>query len=149
MEEFKKKLQKRVILYSCALCFAGAAVLLTRNFKKELFEPEHIRDFMDGFQLGFFIGLFSVLMVFLIKTIIAIRKPEKLKKLYISETDERNLLILQKSGSSGMNIAMYGLAVAAAIAGNFNYTVFFTLLSAAVFVTLIRLIFKLYYHKKY
>ena len=149
MEDFKKKMQRRLILLSGGWVFACAAVMVSRNFAREASVSEHMRDFMDGFQLGFFIGLVSVLIFMFVRNVKAIRNPDRLKKLYISETDERNLLILQKSGSSGMNFAMYGLAVAAAVAGNFSYIVFLTLLGAALFVTLIRLIFKLYYRIKY
>ena len=149
MEEFKKKLQRRLILLSSGLCFACAAVILSGRFSSGPSAPEHLRDFMDGFQLGIILGIFSVLFFIFVRILMAIRSPDRLKKLYISETDERKLFILQKSGSSGMNIVMYGLAVATAVAGNFNNVIFFTLLGATLFVSLVRLVFKLYYHKKY
>jgi len=148
MEEFKKKIQRRQFLLLIGLLGACCLVMLTRNYEKAP-ASEHLQSFTEGFQVGAIIALFGSLIFSFIRNVLAMKNPEKLKKLYISETDERKLMIMQKSGSDGMNIVMYGLAVGTAVAGNFNDTVFFTLLGASLFVTLVRCFMKLYYFKKY
>lgn len=149
MDDFKKKLQSRQLLLTSGLLGACSAVMLTRNFAKEAAVSERIQGFVEGFQVGILIALCGALIFLFVRNIMAMRNSERLKKLYISETDERKLFIMQKSGSIGMNIAMYGLAVGTAVAGNINDIVFFTLLGACLFVTLIRGFFKLYYRNKY
>jgi uncharacterized membrane protein len=123
--------------------------MLSRYYEKAPSSPESFQGFTEGFQVGIIVALFGFLLYFFIRNIIAMRNPDRMKKLYISETDERKLLIMQKSGSDGMNIVMYGLAVGSAVAGNFDDTVFFALLGACVFVALVRGLLKLYYQKKY
>ncbi len=145
MEEYKKKIKNRQILLNTALLGTCSSLLLTRNFGN----GTRTSDFIAGFQTGIAIGLLVLLIAFIVKYSVALKKEEQLKKLYISETDERKLLIHQKSGSIGMNITMFGLATATAIAGNFDDIVFFTLLGACLFVCLIRGVLKIYYFKKY
>ena len=148
MEDFKKKLQSRQLLLVCGLLFACSTVMLSRNFLKETIS-EYSQGFIEGFQIGILMALLVTLFFFMIRNFLAIRDMERLKRLYISETDERKLLIKQKSGSFGMNIVMYGLAVGTAISGNINDIVFFTLIGACMFVTMVRAFFKLYYRNKY
>lgn len=149
MDEFKKKLQSQQLLLVSGLLGASSAVLLTRNFVKGTFTSEYLQGFIEGFQIGIIAALFGALVFFIVRNIMAMKNPKRLKKLYISETDERKLFIKQKSGSVGMNIVMYGLATGTAISGNINDMVFFSLLSACMFVALVRGLLKLYYRNKY
>jgi uncharacterized membrane protein len=105
--------------------------------------------FVIGFQLVIFAILCGTLLLSIARITKAIRCSDKLKKLLVSETDERNLFIKQKTGSVGMNIAMYGLAIGTIFAAHMEDAVFFALFSALVFVTLIRVCLALYYHWKY
>ena len=152
MEEFKKKLLQRQYLILIGLFVAASSILtISRSFDidNQAIDAEHLRDFIEGFQLGITTCLLGILLFYAAKYLAAIKNAEKLKKLYISETDERKLFILQKSGSSGMNFIMYCLAVGTAVAGNFNATVFFTLLGTCLFVVLVRAFLKIYYHFKF
>jgi len=149
MDEFKKKLRNRQILIFVAMLGATGAFILSSCLEKESATPENLRDFIGGFQVGVAAGLLGVLIVFAARYFMAIGNPERLKKLYISETDERRLFIKQKTGDIGMNIITYGLIVGTIVAGNFNDTVFITLLCTCLFVSLIRGFLKLYYRRKY
>ena len=149
MEEFKKKLRNRQILLFVAMLVATGAFILSGYFKKEAATPGNLRDFIGGFQAGVAAGLLGVLVVFAVRYFMAIGNPERLKKLYISETDERILFIKQKTGDIGMNIITYGLIVGANVAGNLNSTVFITLMCAVLFVSLVRGFLKIYYRRKY
>ena len=149
MENFKKQLVSRQVLLTAGLLFAAAALIFTGRFEKETVAPEHLRGFIDGFQVGIAAGLFAVLLIFAVKHFVAIRNPDRMKKLYIAETDERRLFIKQRTGDIGMNIISYGLVVGTAVAGNLNDTVFLTLLGGSVFVTAVRGFLKIYYNIKY
>ncbi|HCC35845.1 MAG TPA: hypothetical protein DEQ02_09555 [Ruminococcaceae bacterium] len=153
MEELKKRLRNRQIVLISGLVAACGALLLSRIFLRDISDtdrlPDFLRGFISGFQTGIVLALFGFMLFFLIRNSMAMRNPDRLKKLYIAETDERGLFIKQKAGSVGMDIIMYGLAVAAAVSGNLNGTVFFSLFGACLFVTLIRAILGIYYSEKY
>jgi len=149
VDAFKKRLLHRQLVIWAGLLFACFAFILSSRFEKEETASELMRGFIDGFQAGIAACLLCVLVILAVRYFIAISKPDRLKKLYIYETDERRMLIKQKTGDIGMNIIIYGLAVGTAIAGNLNDTVFFSLLGACLFVTSVRGIMKLYYHRKY
>jgi len=149
MEDFKKILRNRQILLVAGLLCACGLILFSRNYVKITLMTEHIPEFISGFQAGIISGIFGCLAFFIIRNIAAFRNPDRLKKLYISETDERKLFIRQKSNSAGMNIITYGLALGTAVFGNINDTVFLTLLAACFFVVAIRGFLKIYYRRKF
>jgi len=149
MDEFKKTMRRRQILLVAGLLFACSGVLLSRSYIRQPVASEFSEGFIGGFQFGILLGLLSFLIFFLIRNVLAMRNPDRLRKLYIAETDERIQFIKQKSGSEGLNIITYGLAVGSAIAGNINETVFFTLLGACLFVVSVRGLLKVYCRIKY
>jgi hypothetical protein len=149
MEEFKRKMKWRQITLGLASTVALSAIFLTSRLIEAPVRGDSIDGFIDGFQTGFTLAFFFIVMFFMLRNLTALKDPDKMKKLYISETDERKLFILQKSGSDGMNVIIYGLSVGTAVAGNFNDTVFFTLLAALFFVISVRGFLKLYYRVKY
>jgi len=149
VEEFKKKLLYRQLLIWAGLLFACFAFIFSSRFEKAETASEFMRGFIDGFQAGIAACLLGVLIILAVKYFMAINKPDRLKKLYIFETDERRIFIKQKTGNIGMNIIIYGLAVGTAVAGNLNDTVFFSLLGACLFVSAVRGVMKLYYNRKY
>ena len=147
MEEFRKRLRKRQLILAAGLMIACSAVSLTGHNDPVM--PDFLKGFIEGFQVGLLAALFGVTVFYLIRYLRAIRDPEKLKKLYVSETDERKLFIQQKAGSVGFTIVLFGLVLATIVAGNYNVTVFFTLLGATVFVEMVGGLLKLYYHSKF
>ena len=149
MESFRKKLINRQSLLVAGLLFATAALIFTGRFEKETPASERLRGFIDGFQVGIAVCLLVVLIIFAVRHFLAIRDSDRMKKLYIAETDERRLFIKQKTGDIGMNVVLYGLIIGTAVSGNINDTVFLTLLGASLFVTAVRGFLKIYYNKKY
>ena len=149
MENFKKKLLRQLVVLIAGTFIACGAFIFSQNFVGELQAPRNLQDFILGFQTILFAFLCCTMVFFMIRICAVINKPEDLKKLYISETDERTLFIRQKAGSTGMNIITYGLIVAAVVAGSVNYTVFLSLLGACFFVAIIRGSLKLYYRNKF
>ena len=149
MDNFRKKLQFGQIILSAKLIFACGALGLIYNYAKTPSLPESIGDFVSGFQFGIIMGLFGVLFFHIVRNLRALSNPDRLKKLHISETDERKQFIRQNSAATGMNFIIYCLALGAAISGNFNITVFFTLMAACFFVIGVRGILSLYYKYKF
>ncbi len=147
MEQFKQKLRQRVI-YICTMLIVFslimASLMLFLNH-----DDTHISDFIRGFQAGIFLTVEIVLVYYTVRYSATLRNEEALKKIYIEETDERTLMIQQKSGSVGMELVTFGLVVAAVISGYFDQKVFLTLLGAVAFVVIIRLMLKLYYRNKF
>ncbi len=147
MEEFKKRLKVRIILLSIGLIvFIAANIVLSLSLGQ--WREAAFQSFVNGFQTGLGAFFFVLLVLFIIQYAQSVRSEVKLKQLYIEETDERKLLIYQKSGAIGMNAAIIGLAGASILSGYFNTTVFITLLSACLFVSVIRGVLKLYYRTR-
>jgi len=150
VQEYAKKLKIRLILMCCALLGTCAALIVSSHLATAgNFSLDYPKDFIAGFQTGIATGLFGILIFFAVRYALALKNEKRLKKLYIAETDERKALIMQKSGSICLNVSMFGLMLAAAIAGNFDSRVFFSLVGAGLFVSLVRGALKLFYNKKY
>lgn len=147
MDTFKKQLRSRQMLLAAGLMIACSAVTLTGGNNPVL--PDFFKGFVDGFQVGLLAVLLGATIFNMIRIQIAVRNPEKLKKLYVAETDERKLFIQQKAGSMGFTIVIFGLVLATIVAGNYNITVFFTLLGATVFVEMVGGFLKIFYKFKY
>ncbi len=146
MEKFKVKIRKRLIwMFVITLCLAATSVVLQINKDNMPLMHDYIRDF----HTGAFIGIMLFLAVFMSRNTAALFNDKVLKKLYILEHDERNKMILQKTGAMGMSICYIGLAFAAVVAGFFNEVVFFTLLGATFFTAFVKGIFKIYYSRKF
>jgi len=149
MEEFRKTLQRRQTYLSLGLLFAAVVILLGRGLARIQSNSVFAPEIVSGFHTGLATAFTAVLLFRTVRIRMMSKNPEQMKKLYIAETDERTLLIKQKSGSVGMNFVLYGLLVGACVAGYFEIIAFFTLLCATVFVALVRLSLKLYYRRKY
>lgn len=145
MDAFRKKLRARQFMLICGTLLSCVAIF----FGRRLAGSGHVPDFIAGFQMGLCLALVGVLVFFLQRTGAALENPDKMKKLYIAETDERALFIRQQTGSTGMLIVMFGLVLATCVAGFFSSTVFFTLLGACLFVTLVFGGLKVYFKNRY
>ena len=148
MEKFKEQLKFRQLMLLAKLLFACGVISISYRLMETTL-PEPMNDIVSGFQIGLIAGLFGVLLFYLIRNHRAIRIPDRLKKLYISETDERNQFIRHNSGAAGMEFIVYCFAVGTAVSGNINAMVFFTLLGACFFVIGVRGVLKLYYKNKF
>lgn len=146
MEKFREKIRVRtlctlVIVVSLAVSY----LILFLNQDKLPKIPSFIMGFHTGVLCGF--GLLLIRDIF--KNLRAMKDEKELKKLYIEENDERKIMIMQKTGAMGMTICTIGLGFATVISGFFNEIVFFSLLGATVFTTLIKGLFKIYYYNKF
>jgi uncharacterized membrane protein len=105
--------------------------------------PEHISAFSGGLALS----ATFILILSAAKYTKALHNEEILKKLYITETDERNVMIRTKTGGTAVNIILATLICAALIGGIFNETVFYTLFATLLFDAILMVTLKFYYKK--
>ncbi|MCL1913306.1 MAG: hypothetical protein FWG10_05375 [Eubacteriaceae bacterium] len=143
METFKKKVLRRQVY---ALLGVGVAVLGI-GFGYYYKTNDRVSSFIAGFQTGVSAALVVALLAIAIKSFLVSRNEEKLRDLYIHENDERRQSIKRESSSVSLDIIMYSLVLATAIAGNINSTVFFSLLGASAFAGFVRKSLKIYYNR--
>ena len=133
MEKFRKTLRQRMLLAGL-YCLLVLAVIAFKVFRPG---DAHVSDYIAGMSLGMCVGIAFVAIFYIIQMALALRKEERLKKLYISETDERLSLIRTKAGGTGIVFSIGGLMLGAMVAGYFDAAVFFTLVGATLFVSLV------------
>lgn len=105
--------------------------------------------FMAGFRSGFCTSLIGFLVVKIIILSRALKDEKKLKAMYIKETDERNMLIEQKTSTASFAVTIIGLGVACVIVSFFSRQILYTLICVILFVSIVKVTFNIYYSKKY
>ncbi|MDD3393740.1 MAG: DUF2178 domain-containing protein [Anaerotignum sp.] len=140
MENFKKKLKKRILFGAIYCCLVPCLVLILHFAVGET--PS------AGFTAGFATGLAGVALFFVIQSALALRNEEKVRRLYIAETDERQLYIANKAASTSILAILAGIGLAAVVASYCDRTVFYTLLGMLFFICASIGASKLYYSKK-
>ena len=152
MEEFRHTIRTRITMTSALVLLGVVLITLNTIFGDRaavwLNAPESIRDFRHSFISGFIAGLMAVAVVQIVRYASTLRNDEKLRSLHIKETDERVVLIHQKAGSTGMALSIIGVLVAALVSSFFSFTVFVTLISACLFISLIVLLMKMVYRTR-
>ena len=102
-----------------------------------------------GFISGVSCGLLVLMVIGLVRNLRALKDDKKLRKLYIMESDERTIKIWTSARAASMQtFLMLGLA-AGIVAGYFNMTVSITILACVLIHSLLGLLFKLYYSRKF
>lgn len=143
MEKFRKKLKRDIIFGEI---FCGIYVLLIIALRFLI--PETPQSLGTDYTTGFFGGICAVILASIIANSAALKNEEKLKKLYIKETDERTRAVEASAGRAAVKIILAGLSVAMLAAANINKVVFFWLCGAVMFTAVVMLITKAYYNKK-
>lgn len=150
MENFRKVLKKRLSLMVVFNALAAVFIALTAVYgNMTTASNENVADMIHGFQIGIFIGLELIMLVYITKYRKALKDEDKFKRVYIEENDERTKLIQDKIGGVGFNFALGAIATATVISGFFHQLVFLTLLGVLIFVVLVKGFLKLYYRNKF
>jgi hypothetical protein len=144
MEKFRTTLKKRLKL----ACLYNVVVLILIALGYFLGRRFDASALIVGFDIGFCIGLQFVMIYCMRQYHAALKNDTKLQALYIAENDERNRFIESQIGDTGINIILSGLALGTVVTGFLNRTVFFTLLCAMLFSTMVKFALKVYYNKK-
>ena len=143
MEKFKKQIiAKMVICIAFAVLTAAVYAGMYAFLAKE-------DSFAAGYRMGFFAGMIAVVLVYAVRYGAVLKDPEKLKKLYILETDERSRLIREKTASGSFTVTALILGFAAGIATFFSDTVACVLAAVIAVMAVIKMSFKFYYDRKY
>lgn len=142
MKEFREKLEKKVRLYSL---FACSSALIFFGCK---FLLDGASDFAEGLITGFFSGLMIVAIFNLARMFAALKNEEKLKEMYIEETDERNIAIGKETATTATMISIMLTALAAIVAGFINVTVCITLAASLFFSAIVTVSVRAHYNKK-
>ena|GEM_PF-1699840 len=153
MEKYKEKVQKitRVFTALISVCGVIAVILCVWQLSgvsiPAVSHDKGLQDFLSGVRIGMFIGFEVVLIYRLTRYRRAIKNPDLLEKLYIQETDERTIFILQKSFSATFGISIILFAFFGIVASFWSMAVCLTLLVCAVTLGLINKCFRAYYRK--
>ncbi|NCB74657.1 MAG: hypothetical protein EOM51_07940 [Clostridia bacterium] len=151
MIEFRSTIKNRLILLtictvlSVALVYIGA--LLTQQ--AETASSTFADGFVKGFPLGLFSGFVAVMVFLIVRCIRALGSDEYLKKLYITENDERKTMIRQSAMGKSFFFTAGSLVVGITVASFFDNTITLTLAAVLTVHVLTGAILKLYYFLKY
>lgn len=149
MENFRKVLKKRLSLMVSFNVVAAAFIGLIGAYgNMTAISNDNIAEMIHGFQVGIFLGLQIVMLLYISKYRNALRDEEKLKRLYIEEHDERTKLIKEKIGGVGFNFTLGAIGTATIVSGFLSEVVFLTLLGVLLFTVFVKGFLKLYYRNK-
>ena len=145
MEEFRKKTEKKVKVCAIVCCLFPITLILLKRF---IPSTGDISDYSRGIVYGVCTGSVVVFLTYLIQSFTALHDEEKLKKMYINSTDERNIAVDRASASTTCIISAIVVALASIVAGFINETVSITLEAVLFLCVFIRLAVGAYYNKK-
>lgn len=143
MEKFRKHIKIKLVLYIVL------AVFMTAVYTAVSFIHPDSDTFSAGYSSGFCSGFVLVAVVFAVRYAIMLRDPEKLKKLYVLETDERSRLIREKTASGSFVITVFILGSATIIATFFSDVVVCVLAAVIGVMAAVKMSLKFYYDRKY
>ncbi|WP_276862371.1 hypothetical protein [Anaerococcus tetradius] len=145
LDTYSEELKSREKIYKFYISLAIIFIFIGEAFLKDKFA---YNDFIFGFIYGLVIGM----EIFCVGKVIKINKARDdyslLRKMYIEENDERQILIRLKSGYPILTNLSLAIFLFAILAGFINKAVFVTLLSVGVFQLLVSKAIRLYWRRK-
>lgn len=144
MENFRKQAKRTLKIY--------IAVLITAIALWVFFTVLRIaggEENSSNFGTGACGGIITLMALNIARYSAALKDDEKLKKLYIAETDERARLIYEKTNSASFRTAIIVLGLSAMVASFYSETVFYTLVAVIMVIAFIQAIFSFYYRRKF
>ncbi len=149
MEQYKDSLKSRIAVLSVGAAAMATLLLLGEFGVIRAIAANNFSEFLRGFQTGILLSVSLIFSYFIGRYRWLLKNDEKLKSAYYAENDEREKLIAMKVGGNAMYVCIVLILLAGIVAGYFNETVFFSLVGCALFLLLVRVALKIYYHKKY
>lgn len=138
---FEKRLNMRLSVNIG--CMIVSIILFAITFGSKNFES------LRPMYASSFIGLFVVSLSLFIRNKALRKNPEKMKKLELLETDERNIYILRVSYTIFTYVSIGILYVSMLISGFFSITVFYTMETLLCVNLLLILLIRHIVEKKY
>lgn len=142
MEEYRKKVEMRLRIYTVICCCSVAMYMALRFFTKSA------DFFAQQLTMGVFVGMLVVAVFNLMKYFTALHNEKRLKEMYIRETDERNIAIQKETSQKGSAITLFCSGLGAIVAGFFDEKVCITIVAVTLFGALVTLALNAYYNKK-
>lgn len=142
MEDFRKKVERH-FKFDTMFCLCSLALYFMLKFL-----TKGASDFAQGISMGVFVGMELFVVCHLARTFTALRNEEKLKEMYINETDERNIAIQKETSQKGSVISMVGTSMAAIAAGFFDKKICFSLVAVLIFSALVTILVNVYYKRR-
>lgn len=150
MEQFKKQVQKTLNIYRAVLMAAIVILVVLNEIEiTAVLGEKSTTDLGNGFGTGACGSIITLMIINIIRYSAALKNDEKLKKLYILETDERERLIYEKANSSSFRAVIILLGLAAMVASFFSKPIFYTIVAIIVAIAFVQAAFKFYYRRKY
>ena len=156
MENYKEKLKLQnitfgiiaVILAMFAVCaILGEAGILP--FFTPTAGDSHWQSKWRGFVSGASFGILALILFGLYRNTKALKNEKELKKLYIKEHDERTFQIWTAARAAALQTFLLAGLAAIVITGYFSITVSITILLCVLSASVMVMIFKIYFNKKY
>lgn len=144
MEEFRQKIKKSIKIYKAVII--GAILLwIVLLIVTKLNGITRATDFGDGFCVSVII----IMAINISQYSSALKSDEKLKKLYISETDERTRLIQERSYAVALSTTFCILGLSAMVTSFFYKPAFYTLVAVIIVIAAVQGGFQFYFSRKY
>lgn len=155
MEQYKEKLKvsQRIYAVAAVVLMIFSVLFLLSEFGVVNIAPNvggsHWQSRWRGYVSGASCGFAIFLLVGILRISKALRNEKALKKLYVETNDERQNQILTSARATAMQIFLIGSLVAGVVAGYFSITISITIFACTLAQSLLGLICKLYYSKKF
>jgi len=142
MEDFKKKLTRKYRLITVFCCFA-----MLMHFGL-IYCVKSADDFVVDLVSGMSSGIMIISVFNLMKIHTALHNEEKLREMYIRETDERNISIVKETMKTSSDVSLMVTAFAVIVSGFFNPVISMTLGISLMVDAVITVAVQCYYNKK-
>ena len=155
MEQYREKMKISLITYTVSALLLATAGLLSFVSEQGLFSlsPAGSDSHWQSMWRGFISGASCALMLFMVYGIVrglrALKDEKALKKLYVQQHDERTIQIWTSARAAAYQIFLILGIVAVVVTGYFNMTVSLTILGCIWFASILGLVLKIYYNKKF
>ncbi len=149
MENYRTKLKHQNVIFALsAVALIVTQVLAYARVITPNAGNSHWSDGWNGFIAGAAFAVMAFMLFGLIKNLIALKSPEKLKKQYVKENDERKIQITEKGQAQGSSAFLLSMPAAIIISGYFNIVVCITCVVVTFALSIFMIIGKVYYNKK-
>lgn len=149
MTSFERELGRRIRIMTLYAVCMGIIVIVAFILKAFVWGNIGTLDSYDiGILASLLLGSWITASLRIARLRRALRNPEVLEALHIAEKDERNRMIVLRTGRAGMSLAILLLALSAVAASFINKTVFLTLAVTLVALLALYIMLAAYYSRK-
>ncbi|MBE6845738.1 MAG: hypothetical protein E7508_08555 [Ruminococcus sp.] len=149
MEKYRNKLKVHNIIFAVsAIALIVVQTLAFLKIIKPIEGDSHWHDYWNGMIAGMAFAFMGIMIFGLVKNLISLKNPDKLKKQYVKENDERTMQIAKHGQAAGASAFLLMLPAAIIISGYFNITVCITCLAITFGLSCSMALGKIIYSKK-